>query len=113
KGTSLVLGSVYGPADRTTHVIPSLLRRMVENPDRLEIWGDGHDARDFIYIDDQVQGIIRHLDYDGDLLNIGSGRSHTIREAVAVLARLMDYRGEVIFNASKSTGSGDRRMKVD
>ncbi|MEO5803435.1 MAG: NAD-dependent epimerase/dehydratase family protein [Verrucomicrobiota bacterium] len=112
KGTSLVLGSVYGPEDLTTHVIPSILNRMKENPDRLEIWGDGTQTRDFIYIDDQVQGIFQHLDYNGELLNITSGKTHSIREVVEILVKLMDYKGKVIFDASKSVGVVNRRINI-
>lgn len=112
RGTSLVLGSVYGPEDLTTHVIPSLLARMRQNADRLEIWGDGSETRDFIFVDDQIEGICRHLDYEGDLLNIGSGRSHSIREVVESLVRLTDYRGEVVYDASKGAGATSRRINV-
>lgn len=112
RGTALVLGSVYGPEDLTTHVIPSILKRMEENPNLLEIWGDGTQTRDFIYIDDQVQGIFQHLDFDGELLNISSGKAHSIREVVEILAKLMDYKGEIIFDASKSIGVVNRRINT-
>lgn len=112
KGTSLVLGSVYGPEDLTTHVIPSLLGRMRKNPDLLEIWGDGSETRDFIYVEDQVEGIFRHLDYDGELLNISSGKSCSIREVVETLVKLMDYKGKVVYDISKATGAASRRVNV-
>ena len=112
RGTSLVLGSVYGPEDLTTHVIPSILQRMRDNPGRLEIWGDGTQTRDFIYVDDQVQGIISHLDYNGELLNLGSGKTHSIREVVETLAALMDYKGQIIFDATKSAGVVNRRINT-
>jgi GDP-L-fucose synthase len=113
KGTTLVLGSVYGPEDATTHVIPSLLSRMRQCPDRLEIWGDGTETRDFIYVDDQMEGIIRHLDYEGELLNVSSGRASSIREVVETLARLTGYQGKIIFDKSKATGAGSRRINVE
>jgi nucleoside-diphosphate-sugar epimerase len=112
RGTMLVLGSVYGPDDSTFHVIPSLIRRMRENPDRLEVFGDGTETRDFVYVDDQVEGIIRHLDYDGELLNIGSGAAYTIREVVECLVRLLPYRGQVVFQPAKADGVRQRRMDV-
>lgn len=112
RGTMLVLGSVYGPDDPTFHVIPSLIRRMRSQPDRLDVFGDGSQTRDFIYIDDQIEGIIRHLDHDGELLNIGSGRTYTIREVVEALVRVTAYAGEVHFDASKGAGVANRRMLV-
>jgi nucleoside-diphosphate-sugar epimerase len=104
-GTTLVFGSVYGPGDHSTHVIPSLIRRMAESPTRLEILGDGSEQRQFIYIDDQIEGIIRHLDYDGDLLNVVTNQSHSIRDVVRILIALVGYTGEVVFgrNAADAT----------
>ena len=113
KGTALVLGSVYGPEDLTTHVIPSLLARMRQNPDLLEIWGDGTETRDFIYIEDQVEGIFRHLDYNGELLNISSGNAVSIKQVVDILARLMDYKGRIVYDAAKATGAASRRINTN
>jgi GDP-L-fucose synthase len=112
KGTTLVLGSVYGPEDSTSHVIPSLLARMRQNPGLLEIWGDGTETRDFIYVEDQVRGIFQHLDYNGELLNISSGVCCSIRQVVDILARLMDYKGRIVFDASKAAGAARRRINV-
>ena len=112
RGAALVLGSVYGPEDSTSHVIPSLLARMRQNPDLLEIWGDGTETRDFIYVEDQVQGIFQHLDYNGELLNIGSGQSYSIRQVVDILARLMEYKGRVVYDPSKAAGTACRRINV-
>jgi nucleoside-diphosphate-sugar epimerase len=104
-GTTLVLGSVYGPGDRSTHVIPSLIRRMRESPKRLDVLGDGTERRQFIYIDDQIEGIIRHLDYDGDLLNVVTDHAHTIADVVRILVGLVGYSGEVVFGQAGSGGS--------
>ena len=103
-GTTLALGSVYGPGDHSTHVIPSLIRRMRESPERLDVWGDGSERRQFIYIDDQVEGIIRHLDYDGELLNVGTETSHTIADVVRLLARILDYQGAIHFGTAPAAG---------
>ena len=112
KGTALVLGSVYGPEDSTSHVIPSLLTRMRQNPDLLEIWGDGTETRDFIYVEDQVRGIFEHRDYNGELLNISSGQAYSIRQVVDILARLMEYKGRIVFDAAKAAGTANRRIDV-
>jgi UDP-glucose 4-epimerase len=112
RGTMLVLGNVYGPNDSSHHVIPSLIRRMRENPARLEIQGDGSQTRDFIYVDDQVESIIQHLNCDRELLNIGSGTTTSIRELVAVLARALPYHGEIVFKSEAGFGVDQRRIDV-
>ena len=112
RGAALVLGSVYGPEDATPHVIPSLMSRMRLNPDLLEIWGDGTETRDFIYVEDQVRGIVAHLDYNGELLNISSGQAYSIRQVVDILARLMEYKGRIVFDAARATGAARRRINI-
>ena len=108
-GTTLVLGSVYGPGDHSTHVIPSLIRRMHESPERLEVWGSGEERRQFIYIDDQIEGIVRHLDYDGELLNVAGEATHTIADIVRILAGLLDYQGQIVFGSTLSP-AGFRKL---
>ncbi len=112
RGTTLVFGSVYGPGDHSTHVIPSLIRRMRDDRRRLEVWGDGQERRQFIYIDDQVEGIIRHLDYDGDLLNIAGIASHSIAEVVQALVETLGYKGEVVCDRSYVSGAKGRVLDV-
>jgi GDP-L-fucose synthase len=112
RGTVLVLGNVYGPGDTSSRVIPSLIRRMQGDPDVLEVWGDGSETRDFIYIDDQTAAIIQHLDYDGDLLNVSTGTQHSIRDVVTTLARITNYAGRIVFAPEKAGGVARRRVSV-
>jgi GDP-L-fucose synthase len=112
KGTMLVLGSVYGPGDHSDHVIPSLIHRMIDNPTRLEVWGDGSQTRDFIYVEDQARAIFLHKDFNGELLNISGGKSYSIREVVETLVRLLSYTGEVNYRSEASAGVNERRMDI-
>ena len=113
KGTMLVLGSVYGPGDHSDHVIPTLIQRMAAHPEVLEVWGDGSETRDFVYVEDQVRGIYLHKDFDGDLLNISSGASYSIREVVETLVRLLGYSGRVTYSGALARSMGARRLVVD
>jgi GDP-L-fucose synthase len=112
RGTMLVLGNVYGPGDPSSRVIPSLIRRLRAKPPVLEVWGDASATRDFVYIDDQVAGILRHIDYDGELLNVTTGVHSSLRELVTLLTRLMAYEGDVVFSAGKGLGVANRRVDV-
>ncbi len=55
-------GNIYGPYDdfewETSHVLPALMRKVVERHSPLEVWGDGSDIKDFIYIDDLIEGLL-------------------------------------------------------
>ena len=112
KGTMLVLGNVYGPGDHSDHVIPSLIQRMKQNPEVLEVWGSGAQVRDFIYVEDQIKAIDLHKDYDGDLLNISGGNPRSIRDAVETLARLLPYSGKVVYRSDAVAGDDERRIDM-
>lgn len=73
--------AVYGPGDRSTHVIPDLIRRsQTERP--LRIWGKPDTIRDFVYVDDVVRAGIMALASAPpiDPVNVGSGQATTIGE---------------------------------
>jgi len=94
--TTIVLrpGNMYGPYDKfgwkTSKVIAALVRRVVERHDPIEVWGDGRDLKDFIYVDDFVEGMLLALEkLDGhETLNIASGQPVTIREVLDTLMRV-------------------------
>jgi len=111
-GTMLVLGSVYGPGDHSDHVIPSLIQRMKDNPNALEVWGSGGQVRDFIYVEDQVNAIYLHRDFNGNLLNISGGLSYSIRDVVEALTKLLAYTGEITYISEEVTGEDVRRMDM-
>ena len=90
-------------------MIPSLIRRMIEAPERLEVWGSGEERRQFIYIDDQIEGIVRHLDYDGELLNVAGEADAYYRRHRADLAGLLDYKGQIVFGSTLSP-AGFRKL---
>lgn len=113
RGVMLVLGAVYGSGDTSTRVIPSLIKRMRSRPETLEVWGSPDGTRDFVHIDDQIEGILRHLDYDGGLLNVSTGLSTTLQELVSTLVRILDYRGNVVFASGKNQGVVQRLIRVD
>jgi GDP-L-fucose synthase len=111
-GTVLVLGNVYGPGDTSERVIPSLIRRILAKPDVLDVWGDGTETRDFVFVDDQIAGILHHLDYDGALLNVTTGIQTTIAELIETLVGLTGFRGEVRYGARPGAGVAQRRISV-
>ncbi len=72
--------NLYGPRDNfdleSSHVIPALIRKMVEADDEVVLWGDGSPTREFLYVDDCVEGLVLAAErYDGpDPVNLGAGR---------------------------------------
>ena len=110
--TTIVLRptNVYGPNDRfdfaTSHVIPALIRKIVERWDPLEVWGTGDDVRDAIYVSDMIDAMILAIDkLEGyRTINIGFGQGYTVKEFVRTLLELDDYtHARICFDPSKPT----------
>jgi len=102
--------NVYGEHDnfdpKTSHVIPALIRKIVKRQQPLEVWGDGKDLKDFIYIKDCIDGLILAMNnMNGfDQINIASGNPITINEILDMLLELDGYDdAEVVYNKDKPT----------
>ena len=118
----LLPGNLYGPGDnfdpRSSHVIPALIRRCFEAVDekreRIEVWGDGSASREFLFVDDAVEGILRAAElYDGsEPVNLGSGREILIRDLVHKIAEAVGYTGAIAWDASKPNGQPRRQLDV-
>lgn len=102
--------NIYGPYDdfawETSHVLPALIRRVVERHDPIVVWGDGSDVKDFIYIDDMIEGLLLAMEkIDGyDFLNIASGKQYVLKDLLNIMISLDGYDDAVInFDTSKPT----------
>lgn len=111
--------NVYGPYDdfewETSHVIPALIRKVVERHDPVEVWGDGSDIKDLIYIDDFIEGMLLAMEKieTFDPVNIGTGRSCSIKQALQIILMAEDYTdATVVFNTSKPTMIPKRLIDV-
>ncbi|HMN97273.1 MAG TPA: GDP-L-fucose synthase [Phycisphaerales bacterium] len=110
--------NLYGPRDNfdleTSHVIPALIRKCVSAVDTgaasIECWGTGSASREFLYVDDAAEGVIRAAESLDDPIpvNLGTGMEITIRDLVALIARLVGFSGEIRWNASRPDGQPRR-----
>jgi GDP-L-fucose synthase len=120
---SLQPTNLYGVNDNfnpeSSHVIPGIMRRMHEaklNGDsQFVCWGDGSPLREFLYIDDMAEACyICMNDYnDTEIINIGTGSDITIKELTEIIAKIIDYRGEIVWDTSKPNGTPRKVMNVD
>ena len=110
--TTIVIrpANIYGPYDdfewETSHVLPALIRRVVERHNPITVWGDGSDIKDFIYIDDMINGLLLAMErINGfDFLNIASGKQYVLKDLLNLMIGIDGYDGAVInFDASKPT----------
>jgi GDP-L-fucose synthase len=112
--------NLYGPRDNfnleTSHVIPALIRKMVEakrsGEQKVVLWGDGSPTREFLYVDDCAEAILLAAErYDGpDPVNIGTGSEISISELASLIAELVGYEGELVWDTSKPNGQPRRRL---
>jgi GDP-L-fucose synthase len=112
----LLPANLYGPRDNfdleTSHVIPGLIRKMLDSPKRVTLWGDGSPTREFLYVDDCVEGITLAAErYDGaDPVNLGTGAEISIRELAEVIAELTGFDGEIEWDTSMPNGQPRRSL---
>ena len=83
---------VYGPGDdfelSSCHVLPAMIRKVADNHNPIEIWGDGEHRKDWLYIDDLVQACILSLEnLSGfNAINISSGQGFTVNQILDALS---------------------------
>jgi GDP-L-fucose synthase len=118
KSAYLLPVNLYGPRDnfdlRTSHVIPALIRKCVEaqraGASHITCWGTGAASREFLYVDDAADGLVRAAEVmdEPEPINLGTGMEITIRDLVTLIARLCGFGGEIRWDASKPDGQPRR-----
>jgi GDP-L-fucose synthase len=112
----LLPANLYGPRDNfdleSSHVIPALIRKMVESSDEVVLWGDGSPTREFLFVDDCADGLLlAATKYDGaDPVNLGTGVETSIRELAELIAELTGFDGELIWDTSMPNGQPRRQL---
>ncbi len=112
--------NLYGPGDNfdleTSHVIPALIRKCVEarrtGANYIEVWGSGSASREFLYVEDCAEGIVKAAArYDeGDPVNLGNGREITIKDLVEIIAGLAGFEGQIRWQSEKPDGQPRRQL---
>jgi GDP-L-fucose synthase len=114
-----ILTNLYGPGDHDdpedSHVIPALIRKFQRAQDEVVIWGTGQATRDFLFVDDAARALIlagERLAASGDpfAVNVGSGSERSIAEVVNLIAGLLDFGGEIRWDAERPEGQPRRRL---
>jgi len=110
--------NLYGPGDNfdpeSSHVIPALIRKCVEAIDRgddhIVCWGTGAASREFLYVDDAAEGILRAAEAmdDPTPINLGAGFEITIKNLIELIARLTGFAGEIRWDDTKPDGQPRR-----
>jgi GDP-L-fucose synthase len=114
--------NLYGPNDdfdpENSHVIPAIIRKFVEAKSRNErevvIWGDGSATREFLYVGDAVDAIVRATaSYCGpEPVNLGTGVETSIRELAEMVGSIVGYEGSLRWDTARPSGQPRRCLDV-
>jgi nucleoside-diphosphate-sugar epimerase len=111
--------NLYGPRDNfdlnSSHVIPALIRKMIEASERGEdvtLWGDGSPSREFLFVDDCARGLLLATErYDeSEPVNLGAGFEITIKDLAELIARATGYEGQISWDTSMPGGQPRRKL---
>lgn len=121
--TSMVPCSLFGPNDNfdpmNSHVIPGLIRKFHEaktqQKQAVELWGTGTPKREIMYVDDAAYASLFLMEnqINKHFVNIGSGIDHSIRELAEMIARVVGFKGELVFDTSKPDGMPRKLLNND
>jgi GDP-L-fucose synthase len=121
-GIHLLLVNMYGPHDdfnpEQSHVIPALILKFINakksGAEKVEVWGTGKASREFLYSEDAAEGILLAAErYNkSEPVNIGTGQEITIKELAAIIAKLVNYEGSIVWDKTKPDGQPKRCLDV-
>ncbi|MFM5932101.1 MAG: NAD-dependent epimerase/dehydratase family protein [Novosphingobium sp.] len=117
---SVVLPTVYGPHDsfaENSHVVGALIGKFVRaqrsGAPTVEVWGDGKQEREFLYVNDAADGIIgAALGTDVDVINLGMGRAESIGQIANWIKEAAGFEGEIVYNENRFVGVKTRWLDV-
>jgi GDP-L-fucose synthase len=120
-GIYLIPTNMYGPHDHfnetTSHCIPAIILKLLNakksGDSAVKLWSDGSVSREFLFVKDACDGIIKALEYyDGHApVNLAGGDEITIKDLALIIKSIIGYEGSIIWDTSKP--SGQIRRKVD
>jgi GDP-L-fucose synthase len=112
----LLPANLYGPRDNfhemNAHVIADLIRKMAGGDDEVVLWGDGSPTREFLYVGDCVDGFVLAAErYDGaEPVNLGAGKEISIRELAELIADVVGFNGQIVWDSSMPNGQPRRSV---
>ncbi|WP_088141735.1 GDP-L-fucose synthase family protein [Achromobacter xylosoxidans] len=112
--------NLYGQHDNydlhSSHVLPALIRKFHEGreagQESVTIWGTGAPLREFLYVDDLAQAcvmLMEHPQAEG-IYNIGAGQDISIADLARLVARVVGYEGNIVYDSSKPDGTPRKLM---
>lgn len=128
---SVMPTNLYGPGDNfhpeNSHVMPALIRRFHQavqsGAPEIEVWGSGTPRREFLHVDDMAEASLFVADLPSDIyksntqpmlshINVGTGKDISILELAQLIAKITNFKGEIVTDPSKPDGTPRKLMDV-
>ena len=121
---SLMPTNLYGPGDsydlENSHVLPALIRKFHEAKMKggpVILWGDGSPMREFLHSDDLADAAVFIMENKnaadiGEFVNVGTGEDLAIKDLAELVAKIVGYTGEIIWDTSKPNGTPRKLLDV-
>ena len=114
--------NLYGINDNfdlnSSHVLPAMIRKFheakINNKPEVVLWGTGKPMREFLYVDDLADALLHLLLHYSDEIhvNIGTGEDLSIHELAEIIKEIVEYKGEIVYDASKPDGTPRKLLDV-
>lgn len=121
-GNYLIPATMYGEYDdfhvETAHVSGALIGKFVkavrERAPEVEIWGDGTQIREFIYVNDFINILLSLIDLcNQDIINIGTGKGRSIKDLVTAIYQASGFQGKLTYNVNAYVGVKEKFMNTN
>jgi GDP-L-fucose synthase len=114
--------NLYGPNDNydleNSHVLPALIRKAHEaktaGQSQLKVWGSGNPMREFLYVDDMGDACVFLMEkgVSNGFFNVGLGTDITIRDLAQTVMDVVEFKGDIVFDASMPDGTPRKLLDV-
>jgi GDP-L-fucose synthase len=110
--------TLYGPLFDLddSHFIFDLIKKIYngkKNGSTVELWGDGNQKRELIYIDDAVNIMLETLNCENNIFNLGTGIEYSIREYANIISKILNYdENKIIYDTTKYVGVLSKKLSV-
>lgn len=117
---NLILPNMYGPGDHfdeaRSHALGALIMKFVEakrnNQPEVVVWGTGKPVREWLYVDDGAEILVKSLEIEPivEPINVGVGKGVSIAELAELIKDVVGYKGEIVYDTSKPDGAPHKTM---
>ena len=117
---NLILPNMYGPGDhfdeKRSHALGALIMKFAEakrkNLSSVTVWGTGKPVREWLYVDDGAEILIKSLEIGQTIepINVGVGKGISVFELAELIKEEVGYRGEIVLDKSKPDGAPHKTM---